>query len=285
MAEQAESGAPEGQDRPGQQQMVFPTIGDPEEERRQEEAEQGRQSQREEPPELADMRERMRRLEETRAEERKEAAERERRMQQTLERLAQQPQQSAQRGAGSSAGSLPQEEEQEPELPDPINDPKGYNEALEKKIDIRAKRYAEQIQGQQQHQTQANTTAQQLWSKLQNDHPELSNHDLVVEGVARRELQRLQQSGVDPMQYAASDPDGFVGRIADESKRYLQQVGVSLEQGGGERPDPRGQAPSGRTAGIDGGEPQRGGGGGRQQQRGTSFVDELKGMQRQDGFF
>lgn len=291
MADETESGAPEGQDRPGQQQMVFPTIGDPEKEREQEEAEQGQQQQTE-APELTDMRERMRKLEETREAERREAAERERRMQQTLERLAQQPQQSAQQGAGSSAGSLPQEE-QEPELPDPINDPKGYNEALEKKIDIRARRYADQVQNRGQQQSQAQNTANQLWSKLQNDHPELANHDLVVEGVARRELQRLQGSGVDPMQYAASDPDGFVGRIADESRRYLEQVGVPLNKqqeqdpGNGERPDPGGRSrqPAGRTAGIDGGEPQRAGGGGGGQQKGSSFVEELKGMQRNDGFF
>lgn len=292
MAEQTESGTTQGQehqDRPGQQQMVFPTIGDPEEERRIEQEEQGgKQSGGEgEGETLKEMRERLQRIEESREQERREFAERERRMQQSIERLAAQPGQSAQQGAGSSAGSLPQEE-QEPELPDPVNDPKGYNEALEKKIDIRAKRYANEIHGQQQQQNTAQQTAQQLWSKLQQDHPELSNHDLVVEGVARREMQRLQSSGVDPMQYATADPDGFVSRIADESKRYLQQAGVQVGQGGnGQEQDPggRGQPSSGRTEGIDGGEPQRGPGKGGGQQRTPSFVEELKGLQRNDGFF
>lgn len=272
MAEEKQEQDPEAQGKPiGEESPVFPTIGDPEaeaEQEKKEKRERGEAPEPEEPKEDPDRKRLEKELEEAR--------ERERRMQATLERFAQQPQQPQQ------AQPQPDDDSDLGEPPDPVNDPKGYHQYMTKLVDRRAQRQAQQIT---QESTQQQTQQQQLndlWNRFQSKYSDVAQHDIVVEGVTKREVERLRNSGVDPMQYIMSDPDGFVDRIASESKNYLSERGVPLQGKQKQETDP--QADTGRTAGLDGSRPQspKGKGG---QDEGTSFTDEIKKEQVNSGFF
>ena len=268
---------------------VFPPIGDPNEDARREQArgipgfepeqQQGQDTGQDTDRRVQELQQERDKLERELREER----ERQRRYNDLLQQSALQTQAQPQQPApqGDDGFDLSQ-------LPDPVNAPQDFAKAIHEQARREIQQHTQQQQTQQTREQQLNA----LWDRFQREHQDLANFDLEVGGVAEQEMKRLQTAGYDPIQFATANPDDFLRQVADRTRNYLTERGVSpgqqSGQSGQQAPEAQAAAAPGaapRTAGIDGGEPPRTPRGGQngQQSQGLSFVEELAQDQARHG--
>lgn len=208
---------------------------------------------------------------------RKEQAEREQRYQDTINRLI-----------STSAGTGQPAQQQSPQddfsklvesLPDPVEKPDEFKRALGSTL----ARVAGTVREHSVSQDRSRALSE-FQTKFTDKHADLAKFAVIRDAALNGEADRLRQAGSDPYQAYASDPDGFMDRVAARTRQTLTEMGV--DPAPAHQPDPAleaGKPPANRTGGIPGA-------GGKMNGAApapgvTSFVAELKKQQLASGFF
>lgn len=156
-------------------------------------------------------------------------------------------------------------------LPDPVEDPAAFKTQLAQRID----QMVSMRTAAMSHQTSQQQAAAELERQFYEKNKDLAKFPEIVRSTTQAELQKLAASGLNPVQYVFSDPDGFMKRVADSARARVNELRGEFA------PEP---PANNRTFGVSGGSggqaPMSNG-----QAAASSFVDELKAVQRATGLF
>lgn len=172
-------------------------------------------------------------------------------------------------------------------LPDPVTTPKEFQAALAARMQDAIRNQVSQATTAAVRDQIAPITQKQrvddLWGKFNKEHEDLSEYPEVIKSQAERIIGAAQARGLDTERYIFADPDSFIREVADGTRSRLEAMGISFGEA-----DDEGPATSGRTNGILGGGtavPAGSGGGEKGAPKTSTFVDEIKEVQKKMGVF
>lgn len=208
-------------------------------------------------------------------------------------------------------------------LPDPYVDPKGYAAAVAKGvqagIDAREAVTARQRQEAEAQAAEANRVkagVDAVWAKFRKAHPEFEGMDDLVHLAANEIVQEGVALGATAKDIVFGHTEEFMEEVAERMKDRAEELGIDVEKRQearnapaepAERPlegieqlfgrtignrqpqeaddEPGNRVDSARTATIEGGSRGVAPSGRAAEEKPTTFVEELKGMQRRTGLF
>lgn len=163
------------------------------------------------------------------------------------------------------------------QLPDPRVDYEGFRNGLGQMLTgARAEliEHSRQVAVQVQERT---SLVDQAWTLMQERYPDISVHSEIVQMAAQREMDDLRARGIDPIAVLSNNMDGAIEQIANRAGATIGRI-RGLQSG-----DDDGSAD--RTDVLDGGSPAPRRSGSQRGSVPTSFVDDLKKMQRELGIY
>lgn len=168
-------------------------------------------------------------------------------------------------------------------LPDPSQDLDGFRKGLQKQFQQIATTVTA-AQAGTSDRAQREQRLRDLWTRFNGTYKDLADEADLVELEAGKIIKNISASGVDAERYIFADPDAFMERVATGVRTRLQKYkGTEGDEEGdeGEEDTSGAQAADpGRTAGIPGGTPTSGGGK-KPVQTTSTFIDELKQVQKE----
>jgi len=175
------------------------------------------------------------------------------------------------------------------ELPDPVTDGAGFAkkmvEVVGNAVAYATKPKPDPVADAASRQQDA---ANKLWSRFNENYGDLikgADSELLIGSMANAEMASLVSRNIDPTMTALENPDVIVDAVAERLKKFYQSNGVSLDNKDQnkdqEDPSRAGGMPGGGSSGQPG--PSESGVS-QQKESAASFTQEIKDLQRTDGF-